>query len=48
MAILIMTIPITLLLVTFFVIAFIVATKDEQFKDLETPAHIILLDDEQE
>jgi cbb3-type cytochrome oxidase maturation protein len=40
------TIPVTLLLVAVFVGAFIYAAKRDQFEDLVTPAHRILLDDE--
>ena len=40
------TIPISLLLVAFFVGAFIYAVRHGQFDDLVTPAHRILLDDE--
>ena len=39
------TIPVSLLLVAFFVTAFIIAVKKDQFEDLVTPAHRILLDD---
>lgn len=39
------TIPVSLLLVVFFVIAFIYAVKRDQYDDLVTPAHRILLDD---
>jgi cbb3-type cytochrome oxidase maturation protein len=40
------TIPVTLLLVAFFVGAFIYAVRRNQFDDLVTPAHRMLLDDE--
>lgn len=40
------TIPVSLLLVAFFVGAFIYAVRHGQFDDLVTPAHRILLDDE--
>jgi cbb3-type cytochrome oxidase maturation protein len=40
------TIPVSLLLVAFFVGAFIYAVRRDQFDDLVTPAHRILLDDE--
>jgi cbb3-type cytochrome oxidase maturation protein len=40
------TIPVSLLLVAFFVAAFIYAVRRDQFDDLVTPAHRILLDDE--
>ena len=43
---LLITIPISLLLVVFFVVAYIIAVKHDQFEDLVTPAHRILLDDE--
>jgi len=43
---LLITIPISLLLVAFFVVAFIVAVKRDQFEDLVTPAHRMLLDDD--
>lgn len=42
------TIPISLLLVVFFVAAFIIAVRRDQFEDLVTPAHRILLDDDEE
>lgn len=45
MNILIMTIPVSILLVTLFVIFFIKAVHAKQFDDLETPAHIALLDE---
>ena len=41
------TIPISLLLVLFFVAAFIFAVRRDQFEDLVTPAHRILLDDDE-
>jgi len=41
------TIPVSLLLVAVFVAAFIYAVKHDQFEDLVTPAHRILLDDEE-
>lgn len=40
------TIPVTLLLVIVFVAAFVYAVRRDQFDDLVTPAHRILLDDE--
>ena len=43
---LLITIPISLLLVAFFVVAYIIAVKRDQFEDLVTPAHRILLDDD--
>lgn len=45
MNILIMTIPVSILLVTLFIIFFIKAVRSKQFDDLETPAHIALLDE---
>ena len=48
MNVLMLTIPVTLLLVAFFVVAFIVAVKRDQFEDLVTPAHRMLLDDSSE
>jgi cbb3-type cytochrome oxidase maturation protein len=42
------TIPVTLLLVAFFVAAFIYAVRRDQFEDLVTPAHRILLDDDED
>jgi cbb3-type cytochrome oxidase maturation protein len=45
MSILVMMIPITLLLVTLFVVFFISAVFSDQFEDLETPRHQILLND---
>ena len=41
------TIPISLLLAAFFVGAFIFAVRRDQFEDLVTPAHRMLLDDEE-
>jgi len=40
------TIPVSLLLVLVFVGAFIYAVKRDQFEDLVTPAHRMLLDDD--
>jgi len=40
------TIPITLLLAGFFVVAFIRAVRSDQFEDLVTPAHRMLIDDD--
>ena len=37
------TIPISLLLVVFFVAAFIIAVRRDQFDDLVTPAHRLSL-----
>ena len=45
MNILLMTLPISVLLATLFVVFFIKAVRSEQFDDLETPAHIALLDE---
>lgn len=45
MSILVMMIPITLLLVTLFVIFFLSAVFSDQFEDLETPRHQILMND---
>ena len=45
MAILYVIIPIAVILVSFFVWFFLWAVKNEQFDDLETPAHKILIDD---
>lgn len=38
--------PLSLLLATFAVIAFVWATRSGQFDDLETPAQRMLIDDE--
>ncbi len=45
MTILYIIIPIAIILVSFFVLIFLWAVKNEQFDDLETPAHKILIDD---
>ncbi len=45
MTILYVIIPIAIILVSFFVFLFLWAVKTEQFDDLETPAHKILIDD---
>ncbi len=45
MTILYVIIPIAIILVSFFVIFFLWAVKEEQFDDLETPAHKMLIDD---
>jgi len=45
MTILYVIIPIAVILVSFFVLIFLWAVKNEQFDDLETPAHKILIDD---
>jgi cbb3-type cytochrome oxidase maturation protein len=46
MNVLLITIPVTLLLVGFFVGAYIYAVRRNQFDDLVTPAYRMLLDDE--
>ncbi len=45
MTILYIIIPVATILVSFFVYIFLWAVKSEQFDDLETPAHKILIDD---
>ena len=45
MTILYVIIPIAIILVSFFVVFFLWAVKTEQFDDLETPAHRMLIDD---
>ncbi|MEO0337527.1 MAG: cbb3-type cytochrome oxidase assembly protein CcoS [Pseudomonadota bacterium] len=45
MSILVMMIPITLLLVTLFVVFFLGAVFSDQFEDLETPKHQILMNE---
>ncbi len=45
MTILYVIIPIAIILVSFFVLFFLWAVKEEQFDDLETPAHKMLIDD---
>jgi cbb3-type cytochrome oxidase maturation protein len=45
MTILYVIIPIAIILVSSFVFLFLWAVKTEQFDDLETPAHKILIDD---
>ncbi len=45
MNILYVIIPIAIMLVSFFMLSFMWAVKAEQFDDLETPAHKILIDD---
>jgi len=45
MTILYVIIPIAIILVSSFVFFFLCAVKTEQFDDLETPAHKILIDD---
>lgn len=47
MSILVMMIPITLLLVTLFVVFFLGAVFSDQFEDLETPRHQILMSENQ-
>jgi cbb3-type cytochrome oxidase maturation protein len=46
MDIIFILIPFSLLLVGFFIGAFIWSTKSGQHEDLETPAHRMLLEDE--
>lgn len=46
MEILFMTIPVTFLLVTFFIVAFLSAIRSDQFEDLETPSHSLLIEEE--
>jgi cbb3-type cytochrome oxidase maturation protein len=45
MTILYIIIPVAFILVSFFVYIFLWAVKSEQFDDLETPAHKMLIDD---
>jgi cbb3-type cytochrome oxidase maturation protein len=45
MAILYIIIPVAIILVSFFVYLFLWAVRSEQFDDLETPAHKMLIDD---
>ncbi len=45
MTILYIIIPVAIMLVSFFVYIFLWAVKSEQFDDLETPAHKMLIDD---
>ena len=45
MTILYVIIPIAIILVSSFVFFFLWAVKEEQFDDLETPAHKMLIDD---
>ena len=45
MTILYVIIPIAIILVSSFVVFFLWAVKEEQFDDLETPAHKMLIDD---
>ncbi len=45
MEILYLMIPLSILLGSFFLAAFILASRGEQFEDMETPAMRILLDD---
>ncbi len=45
MTILYIIIPVATILVSFFVYIFLWAVKSEQFDDLETPAHKMLIDD---
>lgn len=48
MMILMLTIPVTITMVILFLIFFVVASKHEQFDDLETPSYTPLSDDENE
>jgi cbb3-type cytochrome oxidase maturation protein len=45
MTILYIIVPIAIILVSLFVVFFLWAVKAEQFDDLETPAHKMLIDD---
>ncbi len=45
MTILYIIVPIAIILVSFFVLFFLWAVKEDQFDDLETPAHRMLIDD---
>ena len=45
MNLLLLTIPVSLLLAAVFVAAFIMAVRRDQFDDLVTPAHRMLIDD---
>ncbi len=47
MSVLFFSVPIALLLAFIFVVAFIWSTKKGQFDDLDTPAHKMLLEDEE-
>lgn len=47
MLIIILTISISLILATVFVIAFIWSARSGQYSDLVTPAHRMLIDDKQ-
>jgi cbb3-type cytochrome oxidase maturation protein len=46
MMILILTIPVTITMVLIFILLFVVATKNKQFDDLETPQFAPLSDDD--
>ena len=46
MMILMLTIPVTFTMVLLFIVLFLLATRDGQFEDLETPKHTPFLDDE--
>lgn len=48
MMILALTIPVTLTMVILFIVLFVMASKNEQFEDLETPKHAPLSDEENE
>ena len=47
MMILMLTIPVTITMVILFIVLFVMASKREQFDDLETPKHAPLSDDEE-
>lgn len=48
MNILLMTIPVSITLGLLFVLFFLSAVKDDQFEDLDTPAHLPFSDDSEE
>lgn len=48
MNILFLAIPLAIAVGSFFAVSFFWAVRDNQFEDLETPAHRILFDDQQE
>ncbi|MGH1468299.1 MAG: cbb3-type cytochrome oxidase assembly protein CcoS [Bdellovibrionales bacterium] len=47
MNILLMTIPVSITLGIFFIMFFLSAVKDDQFEDLDTPAHLPFSDEEE-
>ncbi len=47
MNILLMTIPVSITLGVFFILFFLSAVKNDQFEDLDTPAHLPFSDDEE-